>query len=162
MMKTILSLPMRMNPPGENPSNVLNGAGSIEVQLADPDGTFAPWPGDGSRGPSRCERRAVPQTALLEQTAVGERELPFDALGVPGVVSAFGHIAAAMGERMCTDALLHPYTADGSAYMEYGRDRGVYADLPLQDILDAFRETYGTDMFLPETQHTADAFTAPA
>ncbi len=28
------------------------------------------------------------------------------------------------------DALLHPFAADGSAYMECIRDRGAYADLP--------------------------------
>ncbi|HXD54681.1 MAG TPA: transglutaminase-like domain-containing protein [Solirubrobacteraceae bacterium] len=41
------------------------------------------------------------------------------------------------------DALLHPFTADGSQYMEYVRDRGVYVDLPLRTVLDEFREVYG-------------------
>jgi transglutaminase-like putative cysteine protease len=40
------------------------------------------------------------------------------------------------------DALLHPFAHDGSAYMEYVRDRGVYADLPLGTILDAFANAY--------------------
>jgi transglutaminase-like putative cysteine protease len=40
------------------------------------------------------------------------------------------------------DALLHPFTADGSLYMEYIRDRGVYADLPLNLILKAFAAAY--------------------
>ena len=40
------------------------------------------------------------------------------------------------------DALLHPFAADGSAYMEYIRDRGVYTDLPLEMILDAFAAAY--------------------
>jgi transglutaminase-like putative cysteine protease len=40
------------------------------------------------------------------------------------------------------DALLHPFTADGSAYMEYIRDRGVYADLPLASILQVFAAAY--------------------
>ena len=46
------------------------------------------------------------------------------------------------------DALLHPFTADGSAYMEYIRDRGIYTDLPLEMILQAFASAYpgfGTD-----------------
>ena len=46
------------------------------------------------------------------------------------------------------DALLHPFAADGSAYMEYIRDRGVYTDLPLGMILEAFARAYpgfGTD-----------------
>lgn len=40
------------------------------------------------------------------------------------------------------DALLHPFTADGSAYMEYVRGRGVYTDLPLEMILEAFASAY--------------------
>ncbi len=41
-----------------------------------------------------------------------------------------------------SDALLHPFAADGSAYMEYIRDRGVYADLPLASILEVFAAAY--------------------
>jgi transglutaminase-like putative cysteine protease len=40
------------------------------------------------------------------------------------------------------DALLHPFAADGSAYMEYIRDRGVYTDLPLGMILEGFAAAY--------------------
>ncbi len=40
------------------------------------------------------------------------------------------------------DALLHPFAADGSAYMEYIRDRGVYADLPLASMLEVFAAAY--------------------
>jgi transglutaminase-like putative cysteine protease len=40
------------------------------------------------------------------------------------------------------DALLHPFAADGSAYMEYIHDRGVYADLPLGQILEVFAAAY--------------------
>ena len=40
------------------------------------------------------------------------------------------------------DALLHPFAADGSAYMQYIRDRGVYADLPLGAILEVFATAY--------------------
>ncbi len=40
------------------------------------------------------------------------------------------------------DALLHPFAADGSTYMEYIRDRGVYADLPLALILKVFAAAY--------------------
>ena len=61
-----------------------------------------------------------------------------------------------------TDALLHEYAGDGSAYMEYGRDRGVHADLPLPEILATFRATYGPEMFAePADDRAADAFTAP-
>jgi len=41
------------------------------------------------------------------------------------------------------DALLHPFTGDGSRYMEYVRERGIYTDLPLQRVLTDFRELYG-------------------
>ena len=40
------------------------------------------------------------------------------------------------------DALLHPYTGDGSRHMEYVRDRGSYDDLPLAEIVDVFQSTY--------------------
>lgn len=41
------------------------------------------------------------------------------------------------------DALLHPFTGDGSKYMEYVHDRGTYGDLPLAEMLEGLRETYG-------------------
>jgi transglutaminase-like putative cysteine protease len=40
------------------------------------------------------------------------------------------------------DALLHPFAGDGSAYMEYIRDRGVFDDLPLELILEVFAAAY--------------------
>jgi transglutaminase-like putative cysteine protease len=40
------------------------------------------------------------------------------------------------------DALLHPFTGDGSRHMEYIRDRGAYADLPLREIIAALRASY--------------------
>jgi transglutaminase-like putative cysteine protease len=40
------------------------------------------------------------------------------------------------------DALLHPFTGDGSRHMEYVRDRGVYLDLPLEQILAEFAAAY--------------------
>ncbi|MGE4424814.1 MAG: transglutaminase family protein [Solirubrobacteraceae bacterium] len=40
------------------------------------------------------------------------------------------------------DALLHPYSGDGSRYMEYVEQRGSHADLPLDEILHALRTTY--------------------
>ena len=33
------------------------------------------------------------------------------------------------------DALLHPFSGDGSQYMEYVNERGTYADLPLKEML---------------------------
>ena len=41
------------------------------------------------------------------------------------------------------DALLHPFSGDGSRYMEYIHDRGTYADLPLDELLAGIRDTYG-------------------
>jgi transglutaminase-like putative cysteine protease len=40
------------------------------------------------------------------------------------------------------DALLHPFSGDGRRHMEYTRDRGVYADLPLALILSTFATAY--------------------
>ena len=37
------------------------------------------------------------------------------------------------------DALLQPYTDDGRTYMEYVRDRGVYDDLPFDEIMADLR-----------------------
>ncbi|MFC4945635.1 transglutaminase-like domain-containing protein [Pseudonocardia sp. GCM10023141] len=59
------------------------------------------------------------------------------------------------------DALLHAFAADGSAYMEYERDRGVHADLPLDEVLDALTSTYGQEMLVPSTGRATDAFSAP-
>jgi transglutaminase-like putative cysteine protease len=42
-----------------------------------------------------------------------------------------------------SDALLHPFTSDGSQYMEYVRERGIYRDLPLETMLASLQETYG-------------------
>jgi hypothetical protein len=61
-----------------------------------------------------------------------------------------------------SDALLHQFAADGSAYMEYGTDRGVFADLPLAEILHAFGETYPPAMVGGAGSRDADAFTAPS
>jgi len=40
------------------------------------------------------------------------------------------------------DALLHPFTADGRAHMEYVAQRGSFDDVPLEEILAEFRSTY--------------------
>lgn len=41
------------------------------------------------------------------------------------------------------DALLHAFDAAGRRHMEYVRDRGVFLDLPFDEMLSAFREVYG-------------------
>jgi transglutaminase-like putative cysteine protease len=41
-----------------------------------------------------------------------------------------------------TDSLYHPYDAEGNRHMEYVNDRGVYPDLPLNEIIKTFQEKY--------------------
>jgi transglutaminase-like putative cysteine protease len=41
-----------------------------------------------------------------------------------------------------TDSIFHPFDEDQRRHMEYLRDRGVYADVPVAEIQQAFRETY--------------------
>jgi len=40
------------------------------------------------------------------------------------------------------DSLFHPYDASGRRHMEYLRDRGVYADVPVAEIVATFCEKY--------------------
>ncbi len=42
------------------------------------------------------------------------------------------------------DAVFHPFDKDGRKHMEYVRDRGSYADLPFDEIVSVYRETYPT------------------
>jgi transglutaminase-like putative cysteine protease len=42
-----------------------------------------------------------------------------------------------------SDALMHPFDTSGKRHMEYVRERGSYADLPLTEILTTFDELYG-------------------
>jgi transglutaminase-like putative cysteine protease len=55
-------------------------------------------------------------------------------------------------------ALMHAFTANGTQHMEYVRDRGVFDDLPLTEILDALRVTYGP-MIAASADVVDDAFT---
>jgi len=41
-----------------------------------------------------------------------------------------------------SDAVLHPFDHSGKRHMEYLRDRGSYADLPLDEVLRAYRVAY--------------------
>jgi transglutaminase-like putative cysteine protease len=43
-----------------------------------------------------------------------------------------------------TDALYQPFDSQGERYMNYVRDRGSYADVPLTDITQTFHAHYGT------------------
>ncbi|MGQ0577199.1 MAG: transglutaminase-like domain-containing protein [Pseudonocardia sp.] len=49
------------------------------------------------------------------------------------------------------DALLHEFSPGGGAYMEYVRERGVFTDLPLEEILTTFRDIYGPALFADDT-----------
>jgi transglutaminase-like putative cysteine protease len=40
------------------------------------------------------------------------------------------------------DSIFHPFDEDDRRHMEYLRDRGVYADVPVNEIQQAFREAY--------------------
>jgi transglutaminase-like putative cysteine protease len=40
------------------------------------------------------------------------------------------------------DSIFHPFDADNRRHMEYLRDRGTYADVPVDTIQQAFREAY--------------------
>jgi len=57
------------------------------------------------------------------------------------------------------DALMHPFTADGTRHMEYVRERGIFDDLPLDAILTELRDTYGP-LVGASTPAVADAFTS--
>ena len=41
-----------------------------------------------------------------------------------------------------SDALLHPFSGDGSKYMEYITDHATFDDLPLEELLDDYRRAY--------------------
>ena len=41
-----------------------------------------------------------------------------------------------------TDSIFHPFDEDNRRHMEYLRDRGSFADIPIDDIQKVFRETY--------------------
>ena len=40
------------------------------------------------------------------------------------------------------DSIYHPFDKTGQRHMEYLRQRGTYDDVPLQEIIDSFREIY--------------------
>jgi hypothetical protein len=42
----------------------------------------------------------------------------------------------------CNDSIFHPFDADERRHMEYLCDRGTYADVPVDEIREAFRVYY--------------------
>jgi len=48
------------------------------------------------------------------------------------------------------DSLYHPFDAGGNRHMEYVNQRGTYSDLPLEEIIQTFREVYSFGDRKPE------------
>lgn len=58
-----------------------------------------------------------------------------------------------------SDALLQAFDGKGGRFMEYVRDRGVFLDLPFEEMLRAFAETYVKNGAPPDLgKHTDGAF----
>ena len=49
-----------------------------------------------------------------------------------------------------SDALLHAHDGDGNRHMEYVNHRGIYSDLPLEQIFQSFADLYGSDQALAD------------
>jgi transglutaminase-like putative cysteine protease len=45
-----------------------------------------------------------------------------------------------------SDALFHPFDLTGNRHMDYLNDRGEYADVPVAEIAETFREKYSADV----------------
>jgi transglutaminase-like putative cysteine protease len=59
------------------------------------------------------------------------------------------------------DALLHPFDREGKRYMDYVRNRGTHADMPLDEMAAAVREAYphlfdGRGQWLSMSRKTGD------
>lgn len=59
------------------------------------------------------------------------------------------------------DSIFHPFDADQRRHMEYLRDRGSHADVPVAEISRAFRETYPV-LYAMRGAAAGDAFGEPA
>lgn len=55
------------------------------------------------------------------------------------------------------DALLQAFDGAGARFMEYVRDRGLFVDLPYEEMMRAFAETYAKDGKPPELRRERDA-----
>jgi transglutaminase-like putative cysteine protease len=55
-----------------------------------------------------------------------------------------------------SDSVFHPYDREGRRHMEYVADRGVYADVPVQEIRDSFASTYAN--WVTDDSGSADSF----
>ena len=55
------------------------------------------------------------------------------------------HKVAALEFNGMEDSIFHSYNLDKKQFMEYLEDHGTYADIPLDDILSAWKATYGKE-----------------
>ena len=44
----------------------------------------------------------------------------------------------------CRDSIFQPYNAENKQFMEYVADHGAYADIPVEEIVAAWKKAYGT------------------
>ena len=44
----------------------------------------------------------------------------------------------------CRDSIFQPYNAENKLFMEYVADHGTYADIPVEEIVAAWKKAYGT------------------
>lgn len=54
------------------------------------------------------------------------------------------------------DSIYHPFDERGNVQMEYVRDRGEHADIPLDAIIDTLRRRYGPFSNLPQADFSED------
>ena len=45
----------------------------------------------------------------------------------------------------CSDSVFHPFNIEKKQFMEYVADHGTYADIPVEKIVAAWKQTYGED-----------------
>ncbi len=57
-----------------------------------------------------------------------------------------------------SDALLHAYDGSGNRHMEYVNDRGMWTDVPFEEMYAQFRATYGRDEPTAGDGEADDAF----
>ncbi len=54
------------------------------------------------------------------------------------------------------DSIYHPFDEDGNRHMEYVRQRGEYADVPIAEIMETFRQAYADMQIQPSADFDAD------
>jgi len=55
-----------------------------------------------------------------------------------------------------SDSIYHPFDEDGNRHMEYVRDRGEFADVPIAEIVETFRQAYANMAAEPSADFDAD------